>query len=696
MNVDLHFIFYLTLSLSILFVISFSYGVIIKKYARFNITFYFPLGFLVFLGLSYFLSFPFVYFKWSSKIYYIMLASISLIAFFHSCLIIFRDQLYKNISTRKIMFSLVGIGFIVFAFYQTTKYSVAPNAFDTVYYNSFVISNINKPYLGWWYAMDNIPLNFVQTQYDFSSYYYIHSFTSIILKTLFSDLNELFYAPLFMWQGTISLIALMYFSCVNCFDSLFNGKKYIWLVPVFSIICLFYGSMYFNNALAFIGNSYRPYIVSSIFLVIHFIFEQKERNAASMAVLTLLNAALISVSSSGFFISSFIMFGLFSAYLKKYGIYAFRIVGIIALPTILFLFAFVLDKSTLILSPIFFLFLYSIPYIRFLNNPNFLRKFEKLIIFVVPSVIVLSTVVFPQIFQYDYSYFFYHGGSSDMVWDYFYFGTFLITLINVSLITLISFVILSKNNNEHPIPSIIRSVFITFLNPLVIPFTVKFLTDFVFYRAFDVFFNPFIISYALYLIYDFLKEKQRILQPIVACTIALPFLLFGLYNFTQYYHFFFEQPEDYNYLLKQTNAEFDVLSKLNEIIESNQDTRPIVASQIIQTLGFVPNTNMPYSLNNALTRKSEYLNQDQADLLNIMIYSPETISFNGVIDGKEPEIEKVVELMISCNVKYAVINKNSYYYYQETDSYIYLFSILYEEFDVLYANDQYVIFEITH
>ena len=695
MNVNQQFIFYLLLSLSILFAISFSYGTLIKKYTSLNLLFYFPLGFLVFLGLSYFLSFPFVFFKWSSKIYFVILALISLIAFFYSSVIFFRERLYKNITSVKFVFSLLGIIFILFAFYQTTKYSVAPNAFDTVYYNSFVISNITKPYLGWWYAMDNLPLNYVQVQYDFSSYYYIHSLTSIILRTIFSNMNELFYAPLFMWQATISLATLIFFTTVNCFKAFFEKKNYFWFLTIFSIICLFYGSMYFNTALGFIGNSYRAYIVACIFLGIQALFKKETRKTPLIILLMIMNAALISVSSSGFFISAFIMYGLFYAYFKKYGFITFRDVGTISIPTFLFLFAFVFGKITLILTPLIYLLFYYLPKLKIIQDKNFNKYFYNFMPHTIPCIIIASTILFKTFYEYDYSYFFYQGSSRDMVWDYFAFNTLPSAVVNILLIALISIILTHKNKEENGVSSITKIIFLTFLNPLVIPFTVKFLTDFVFYRAFDIFFNPFIISFALSLASGYVIKKSEKAKSLLALSLAIPFLLFGLFNYTQYYHFFFEQPENYNFLLKQTNNEFDVLSRLNEIIKNNQETRPIVASQIIQTIGFVQNTNMPYSQTNVLTIESKYLSQDQADLLNIMIYSSVT-SFTGTVDGKEPEFERAAELMIKCNVKYAIINKNSFYYHEETDSYIYLFSVLYQEFDVLYTNEEYVIFEITH
>jgi|GEM_PF-1701356 len=693
MNINMQFVIYLLLSLSMLFFISFSYGILIKKYTNLKVQFYFPFGFLIFLGLSYFLSFPFVYFKWSSKLYYLALAFTSMLAFLYASWIFLKEKSYKNFSIEKCFFAIIGIIFITFAFYQTTKYTIAPNAFDSVYYNTFVTTHISKPHLGWWYYMDNIPLDFVRAQYDFSSYYYIHSFTSVILKNIFPSMNELFYAPLFMWQATISLSTLIYFSVVDCFKLFFPKKNYLCFLCIFSIIALFYGSMYFNTALAFIGNSYRPYIVAYLFIGIYSFFNQSERSLDSnLLFLMLINAALIAVSSSGFFISAFIMYGLFYSLFKKEGISALRIVAIIAFPTILFLFAFLLGNLTLIITPTIFIAFYLLPSVKVLNTKKFEKNFIFTLQFIIPGAIILSTVLFHNLYDYTYDYFFFPGSFHDMVWNYFDFSSSLVFVINIILLVLVCSIIINKEQKNLLITNMIRITFITFLNPFVIPFTIKFLTDFVFYRAFDIFFNPFMISFSILVISTLLAKNTSIKRSILLL-IPIPFFLFGMHNYTQYYHHFFMQAEDYNFFLKQTNSEFDVLSRLNEIIKENKDTRPIVASQITHTIGFTPNVNMPYSLNNLLTRKSEYLTVDQTDLLNIMIYSVET-SYNGVIDGKEPDFKRAADLMIKNNVKYAIINKNSFYYDSKTDEYYYLFSILHEEFEVLYANEKFVIYII--
>ena len=693
MNIHMHFFLFLFLNLSIVFFISFSFGVIIKHHTKIKALFYFPLGFLVFLGISYILSFPFIYFKWQSFFYYLILFSLFLIAVIYSIRICIKYKYYRKPRIERVLFSLCALIFISFAIVQTTKYSLSPEAFDSIFYNSFVINNVNKAFLGWHSYAGNTPLNAVNTQYDFSSYYYVNSFLLIIDKSIFSNINELLYSPLYIWQSSIMLFTLSVMTVINVFYIIFKKASYSIFLLLFSIICLFYGSLYFNNALAFIGNSYRPYIVANIFIGLYSMSNKHDSlTSFDLIIISLMNASLIAVSSSGFFISAFIVYGTFYALIRKDLKTALKSILIISVPTTLYFYAYLCGAYTLILSPLTWILLYMIDYFYSSKLPDSSKVVNYLFTLLLPLVITLAPLLFPQKFSYSHSQFFISGGAFDMVWDYFEFPFSLLGLINIIIILMFCFFLLSPNHNESFIVRTIRIIFITFLNPLVIPFTIRFFTSFVFYRAFDIFFNPFIYALMIETLITTLKKYLR-MEKIIILGITVPFTIFGLVNFSQYYHYSFQKPANYDAVLKQTPEDYEMLEKLYYTIKLNGDKNPIIVSQITHTFGYVPDIIMPYSSNNWVAKSSNKLTKEQAELLNIIIYSQ---SFpEQTIDGMKPIFEDVIDLLIINKVDYAIINKNSYYYDFENDEYTYLYSVIYDYFDVIYYNDQYILFKIN-
>jgi hypothetical protein len=230
-------------------------------------------------------------------------------------------------------------------------------------------------------------------------------------------------------------------------------------------------------------------------------------------------------------------------------------------------------------------------------------------------------------------------------------------------------------------------LFFTFLNPLVIPFTIRFFTNHVYYRAFDLVFNPFVIGLCVLRLCDFLKTN--ILKKILPLIICLPFLIHIVTLQTTYWSKFLKPEEDYNQILKINNLEFDALTHLNQIIVNNNENYPLVASQIYQTISWIPAIKSPFSIHGMVESTGHYMTGEQIDLFNIMI--KRVNSYENWIYGYEPEYFTLVAKIEDLKVDYVVIDKRVYFYTGNTT--MTLQALMEEKYQPIYQNEVFAIYD---
>jgi len=665
--------------------ISFSFAIIIKKHVKIHVYFYFPFGLLAFLGISYILTYPFIIFRWPAIFYQLLLFLIFIIGLVYACYIVIKEDSYQKINKKKVLSAFFCVLFIIFIMFQASNHTLAENAFDSVFYTTFVTNNVNPSIMGYTNYDSNTILTSIDTQYAFSSFYYFNAFLIKIAKTIMPKLNEILYSPIYIWQASFMLAALTITSLLNIGKALIKKNEWGSFLLLFSIIGIFYGSQYYNTALAFIGNSFRPIIMGNIMLITFLLFEKEENQISSFTLLMLCIASLIAFSSSGFFISAFFLYAYFYVLLDTKKALAFAITSYISIPMLLFLFAYLFGPSTLVLTPIAVTILYSLSKLNNQISGKIIRIFQYLIRYIIPATIIIAVLLFRDIFKVDYMHFFLVSSDQDMVWNYFSNETHFHIIIN--FILLFFFVILFfAKDKVYPLAKIMRTIFFTFLNPFVIPFTILFFTNVVFYRGFDLFFNPFTITYAIVIITNKLS-KLKIKQNFIVL-LCIPFLLYGINNFNQHYHYYFTPNSNYNRVLKITNGEFEALDFLNHLIKTEHIDSPIIVSQIYQTLGSIPHINMPYSSQAMRSNSFKWLTVEQANLLNVFSIHAEPPGPEWIISSYN-ELEKILN---NNHVSFAIVAHGSNYYDPEEDRYYYLVEEMEKYFIPIYENDYYVIF----
>ena len=676
-------VFYVAINISFIILISFSFATILRKHTSFNFLFYLPLGLLCFFGISYLLAFPFVFLKLPADLYQLILFILFIIAFIYALSIVLKEKQF--FAEKKFKFALLGgaVLFTLFTLYVASNQTLGEQAFDSVFYMTYVGNNVTTNYLGWRNYDSNVFSATFDLKYDFSSYYYFNSFIIKMTKTIFPDMNEITYGSQFVWQGSFMLMILNVLTFFNVSKRFIQEKKYSVLFVLFSILCLFFGSRYYNTALAFIGNNFRVIAIANIFLLLHQMNSTDDFSNRNLFVTSLMFAALLSITSSGFFIASFMLYGTFFALLRKYQLESFKIIAFVGYPVFLYLFAFLFQYWTVILTPLTVGSFFLISTIRSDKiNRNFEKYMNLIMKYVIPTIIIAIVLLLNNQFQYKMNYFFIMGSTQDMVWDYLSFETLQSSLLNICLLFLLALILFKKNKDSF-VKDFLAIILVTFLNPLVIPFTIKFLTEYVFYRAFDIIFNPFTIAFGIKILHDsFPNVKQAFVL------LALPFIWVSYSGFTTYYHSAFQPPAYYNRILKSTEDEISVHLALNEIIKTgNSEDYPIIASQSYQTSGVVPHISLAYYNQTMRSNSIKYLTHDQAELYNVF----------AVYERPEPgwtvaSIVRITEILDLNNATFALVLKSSFYYDEKSDITYYLTEEVGEYYILIYENDTYALY----
>jgi hypothetical protein len=682
MNNSWTFLLLLILQLSLITLISFGFGTLIKEKTRLKLYFYLPFGFIAALAVTYILCYPFVFFLWDSRIYFGLLAFIYALVVGYGIKTAVIQKYFRTINKEKILLGLLCLVFLGITAWQIQRNTMAENAFDSVFYLKDVINNATSTVLEWKSPNYEDLNSSFHMFYDLSSYYYFYSFLLWLIRII-PGINEVMFAPLYSWAAALSLTALSYTIAIDALKAVFREKSKIAMGFIICLFSVFFGSFYYNTALGFFGNSFRIYLSGAVILIMWLLSKMDQPERYDWLVLSACFAALIASSSSGFFISAFLIYGWMFAYMKDKGTKAFAIMAFTGIPVYLFLFAYFLLYHTFWLTPLFVGALYGISKIKG-------RKFYDVLYWLmcaVPVLLALFVFIRRDQLSYGYSYFFYQGSNIDMVWDYFVFSSEIRIIINIIFIGLFLLLFLKL---KDPIIQMILVVFVTFLNPLVIPFTIQYLTRFVFYRAFDIFVNPFVLVLEFSILSEW-KYLQGKWKQWLCVVLVVPFLLFGVNNYQKHYHIYFNPQGEYNWLLRQTVPSFEVLTALNKEIKEQGLTYPVVASQIYATMGYVPNIEVPWSHTAMMEGSEKFLDKTQLMLLNVMLprQNPNEYWINGV----QPPGWILGNLLQELNVKFVIVDKDSVYI-NETGEIVRLYDEMDKTYEHIYENSEYRLYDL--
>ncbi len=578
---------------------------------------------------------------------------------------------------RNDLISLIfGIIILVICLIRIQNYTLGESYLDSTFYLSMVNENSSKLTYGGmdFYSGKVSDLDFI---YDYGSFYALFSMLLKLVRNL--NISETMTTPIYFYASTTVYLSLFGITLITIIKRVLKNDIYKTLL--FLTIASFIFFKYYHYALAFIGNSYRVMGVSLAFLILYEYFQKRDNK---LLILTgIMFSGLIAVSSSGAFMGLFCMASLLIYFIFKKDKSAclFTLLGYI--PILLYTSLIFLDKG--IFYPLLIICIISIYYFsvyKLIDYPCFF-KVHQVIIIITLFVLIISSYFIQLNSIYPYSYFFNDHSAYDMVHDYFSYYHKHVFYPTLALWT-VFIIYLFKNKDEFKKILLILIVF--FINPLVTPFIIRFLTNFVFYRLFELIFN--LTTLAM-----FITEIKfnKYFDKILCVGLIILVLPFSFNQFKNNYSAGMIASEDYNPYYRITDSELELFKKFKEILNNE---RKIVLTQVSSTKAYINNIELVFSVFD--TRVADQYNEVKkaapSELLNI--FFPR--DFVGqVVYNTLPDYERMNELVVDNHIDYMILRKDQVILLDE-NTYIELYLKLREIADIVYENDKYVIMDVKY
>lgn len=634
---------------------------------------WFSLGFFIILGVFQILTYFFVLFEVNTKL---VLGSLLLIMLISICSpLIFKT----SIELRKedyIKLIIIMIAVITFS-YIASYYGLGEKS-DSVFYLSMVNENSVLESLG------NIGFRGTETQinpmYAYQSFYHIFSMLiKLSRQFIYFKISPIY---IYYWGAQI-LFYFVLFDIIVTFGYYFFKNKLIFLL-VFIAMSLYLCSLEGFIYLAFIGNQWRVLCVSILLALIYaysYSFDDK-----IFYLIGSLISSLIAVSSSGLYISIFISVGLWFVLVKnniKSRSLLLYLLSLISL--VLFIIIFANHLYGVIFAGLI-IFCYILLLILVLVIPNIIKKFNS-IIFIACFIFFAGYSLLFRNSLYPYLYFF-EAHKQDMCNHYFSFYDLRTFFFNTTWIfyAFLSIIYLSKVKKTSLFGQMFFVVICLFLNPLVMPAVIKFLTDFVYYRSFDILFNIFTIAILLSIIAK--NYNTRLINAITIFSASSILLI--LFNFWSHLSIDDKHTEEtFDRLLKLNSNEIEVVEVMQE--ESNKSLdRPWVVSQMPYLKGYVNKIQLKFGVGdtrNIVKYSDRNLLQPQpSELMNIFI---ERDFIGQYIFQEMPNYDRACEVLSEEDVSYIIIKTDQFKEQDETWVPIWLDMRACNE--VVLKNDEYVV-----
>lgn len=632
------------------------------------------LGFFSILGIIQLLSYPLVYFAINTKVIAILYVVIFVCAFF-SCLL----SKTKLRITKKdyILFAFIIISSAVFINFAS-NYGVGARS-DSIFY----ISMVNE----------NSVLKTIQTigfrgnevesvYYLYQSFYHLFSMLIKVTRNIFSLMNSPIY--LYIWGAQI-LFFYIFFEIIYCFAFKFFKKKYIIFLSfvIASIYLCFIDGFFY---LALIGNLWRVLIVSLFFYLFYSYLQCN--NYKIFILMGLMLSALVAVSSSGFYISFFIAISIFIVLLKKnlskkaITVYSLSLISPVIYGAILIAWRY--HYSNLLIYGILVIYILIC---LLLKN---LRKFWKqiytyLFLGLLVFFVIYSLINYKNLYPYNY---YFEEHLADMCNQYFVFKNHKQILFNTLWwgLTAYMFYFKLKEKKFTIYDKTFLVLIILFLNPLVMPAVIYFITDFVYYRSYDLIFNIFNLA----ILFWYLSEKNKMFLKwlvifqclLIAVSLHLPFENIALGSI---------RSSEYNYdrLYKLNQNEKEIVDYLQTEVK-NLNYRPWVVSQMPYLKGYVNNIQLKFGISDTREivkyENEEMLENAPSELLNLFI-ERDFIGQN--IFKEDPNYDKACQIIYEENVEYIILRKDQFK--EKDDTWIPIWLDMRACSETLFQNDDYVL-----
>ena len=583
---------------------------------------------------------------------------------------------------------LIILAYVVIMVYLSTKFTIGEELGDTNFYFTIVQRNIDSTILGQFTGYNGgiYPQSVIGLQYAYQSFY---QFWSAILWFIDSIFGELIVnSAIYMWCSNI----IFYFFTIEVIMNIYKiFKSKNGLIANIVFIGLFTGSFYYNLSLPWIGVIFFTVLLTNeITIIYQCLYKNRLAGAWIIAIFSL---AIISCASTGLFISFFLSYAYIMTLVYLDNPNALHAIGIIALPIMIYSIIFQNNIYFTIICLIIEIILILLP--RFISYkskqyPKFMLILKGLIVVIPIMLIVISLFISSNISQ-SFSMFFHNYSNYDRIQDYFSFENITVVLKNVVYyICLLSLLI---NKKTRYLGILLLIIIITFINPLMVPFIIKYMTKYeVYQRVFYLMFNNGFLMIGLAAFFD-LFTKSKTLRTIVLLTILIPSIYFFYNELTYKINPIYEPSSKNNLLYKLDQNQIDAVKAVSKAMKKDNLYYPKVISQIYGTIIIEPKITL---INGVLERRfydSAYKKDETLRKLIEIFYTP-------VYEGDDKDrftadYLEIGELVKRAKIEFVIVDK-SLSVTNEYNDWMPLSYFMDIKASVIYENDDYIVYQYNY
>lgn len=603
-----------------------------------------------------------------------------------------------NVLPKLVNLSSLGVGIFITVVLciSSSKFTTNNTYFDTVSYLSQVIEGSSSSYFAHQVYASGEYLNRLYPIHDYTGYYYFWSMILRSVRSLFNISESL--TPLYMWGATILYGMSLGNIVVNSVEVLYQ-KWYKVIGVVLAILILSpYYSNYFNTTLAFFGNTIRTATIGLSMLLIY--LYTKSKNARLFIPIMVTYYACISMTSSGFFISAFMIASIFfyMCYTNETRLKHWMYFIISCIPVFHYALLYMLPMGTsyfkiMGILLVLMALLFGVAYLIRKHLDKVCLVGKVLLPIVLVGLIVVSFMKKDTEFGYDF--YFAVRSIDDM-------GVNLTThLDHNELVRNVIFYILligqCVNYKYHTKYKFFLLLLIAlFLNPLVCPAIATYLTAGAYARAFDLFINPFVMI--------FMIQNFEHITPLKYVNYGLAYggmLVAGVISYPMAYNSLtvayskpLEPPtEGYNFEHKVTDDSWELYDYVSSHLAS-EGSEPYILSQDISIKGYVPNIILTFSSTDFRTSLAEENYGENRDLV-LMFYPTKMYGNDGSI-GDDADFSKLYTVVNDSGAEY-VIMSNTLSIYDERGWYEKTYAKLEhkEYFEKIFENNTWVVLRVN-
>ncbi len=603
-----------------------------------------------------------------------------------------------NVLPKLVNLSSLGVGIFITVVLciSSSKFTTNNTYFDTVSYLSQVIEGSSSSYFAHQVYASGEYLNRLYPIHDYTGYYYFWSMILRSVRSLFNISESL--TPLYMWGATILYGMSLGNIVVNSVEVLYQKwYKVIGIVLAILILSPYY-SNYFNTTLAFFGNTIRTATIGLSMLLIY--LYTKSKNARLFIPIMVTYYACISMTSSGFFISAFMIASIFfyMCYTNETRLKHWMYFIISCIPVFHYALLYMLPMGTsyfkiMGILLVLMALLFGVAYLIRKHLDKVCLVGKVLLPIVLVGLIVVSFM--KKDTEYGYDFYFAVRSIDDM-------GVNLTThLDHNELVRNVIFYILligqCVNYKYHTKYKFFLLLLIAlFLNPLVCPAIATYLTAGAYARAFDLFINPFIMI--------FMIQNFEHITPLKYVNYGLAYggmLVAGVISYPMAYNSLtvayskpLEPPtEGYNFEHKVTDDSWQLYDYVSSHLAS-EGSEPYILSQDISIKGYVPNIILTFSSTDFRTSLAEENYGENRDLV-LMFYPTKMYGNDGSI-GDDADFSKLYTVVNDSGAEY-VIMSNTLSIYDERGWYEKTYAKLEHKgyFEKIFENNTWVVLRVN-